>query len=437
MRPEEHLALHARLTPQKTAVEQGGECMTYARLYELVCREAEQTARLGRRAIVFRSPLSADFIIRYLAIHMAGCVAVPLESDAPEETFGKVERLTQSNPIPEEVYDILFTTGTTGEPKGVMISDRAVVANTENLVEAQKFSQDLTFLLCGPLNHIGSLSKISPVIAQGGTLSITSGLRDINGFYDAMARAHEKVASFLVPANIRLLMTLSRERLRHFASKIDFIETGAAPMPQTDMEELCRLLPGSRLYNTYASTETGIIATHDYNNDLCRAGCLGRPMKNSSVSISPAGTIVCSGGTLMSGYIGDEAATGEILHDGAVFTHDIGRLDEAGRIRLEGRDGDVINIGGYKIAPSEVEDAAMSVEGVTDCICIPAIHPTRGETLKLLLVVSEPGKPSFKEVIAVLKTKLERYKLPQMYEYATHIERTYNGKLNRKAYARR
>ena len=87
-----------------------------------------------------------------------------------------------------------------------------------------------------------------------------------------------RFAIFLVPASIRILLQLSRDRLKSYASKIDFLETGAAPMMQRDMEELCRVLPDTRLYNTYASTETGIITTYNdetrppfhHSRRLCR-----------------------------------------------------------------------------------------------------------------------------------------------------------------------
>ena len=205
-------------------------------------------------------------------------------------------------------------------------------------------------------------------------------------------------------------------------------------MSQADMESLCQLLPRTRLYNTYASTETGIICTHNYNSDYCMAGCLGRPMRHSSVFITPDGNVACKGDTLMEGYVGDEELTRKVLRDGVLYTSDCGRIDQQGRLHLTGRMGDIINIGGYKVNPIEVEDAALSFPAVADCICAPSPHPVLGTVLRLYVVPKADTVVNKKELATHLTQKLERYQVPQLFTITDHIERTYNGKLNRKFY---
>ena len=95
----------------------------------------------------------------------------------------------------------------------------------------------------------------------GATLYIIDGMRDMNAVFGALDYPATKMATFFVPASVRMLTQFSAERLASYAEKIDFIECGGAPLPHADMLELCRLLPKTRLYNTYASTETGIIST--------------------------------------------------------------------------------------------------------------------------------------------------------------------------------
>jgi putative fatty-acid--coA ligase len=229
-----------------------------------------------------------------------------------------------------------------------------------------------------------------------------------------------------------MLITLWRNELKDCADKIDFIETGAAPMTASDMELFCKLLPHTRLYNTYASTETGIISTYNYNDGECIAGCLGLPMKHSSFFITADGHVACTGDTLMTGYWHDDVATKAVMTDGVIKTADIGRIDEQGRLRLQGRGDDLINVGGYKIDPTEIEAAALAFPTVKDCICVCGSHPVAGNVLKLIVVCHEDYKQ--KALIAHLKTRLESYKLPMMVEVTDHIQRTFNGKLNRKAY---
>jgi long-chain acyl-CoA synthetase len=330
------------------------------------------------------------------------------------------------------VADLLYTTGTTGQAKAVLVSHDAIVADAENLVEAQHYDADLTFIINGPLNHIGSLSKIYPVVYTGGTLQLADGMKDLNRFFAMVDDAGSKVATFLVPASIRMLLTFAKDKLASYAHKIDFIETGAAPMPQEDMQRLCRVLPQTRLYNTYASTETGIISTYDYNDGECIAGCLGKPMRHSAFFITEDGTVACCGKTLMTGYWNDAEATAKVLQGDAVVTADLGTIDGQGRLRLQGRSDDVINVGGYKIAPTEIESVALSFPGVKDCVCIDSPHPVMGKVLALL-VVPDDGY-NRRDLIACLKANLEPHKLPMLYREITEVRRTFNGKIDRKSY---
>ena len=432
------IAQNAAQYPDKTAVVYDGEHLSYADLLGKIDAESAAIMQSDGYAkgsgIVVRNTQNADFIVRYFAIHKAGCVVVPVEKDIPDARLEQIMQIVAAEQFSDDIADVLFTTGTTGVSKGVMISHRTIIANAENLTDAQGFAHDVTFVVNGPLNHIGSLSKIYPTLLAGGTLYIIDGMKDMNEFFKAFDYPSEKMATFLVPASIRMLVQFSSRQLSAIAHKIDFVETGAAPISQADMEKLCALLPNSRLYNTYASTETGIIATHNYNSDVCVAGCLGKAMKHSKFFITDEGSVACSGDTLMSGYIGDSEMTARVMRNGVIYTADCGRIDECGRLRLTGRADDIINVGGFKVAPSEVEDAAMAFDGVADCICIAAKHPVLGTVTKLLYVASDGCEIDLKALASFLKSKLEAYKVPMFYSREEKIQRTYNGKLNRKYY---
>jgi len=432
---EDYIEQHARLHPHKTAIVCGEEKYSYAELWDRVSQRMEELKHIDRGQICcLRAVTSIDFLVSYFALHQVGGVAVPLEKSLPDEAYKTISEKLCLYKEPEGTADILYTTGTTGRSKGVMISHRTILADAENLIDGQGFTHDLAFVVNGPLNHIGSLSKIYPVIMLGGTVILVDGLKDINKFFEAFNYPAAKMATFLVPASIRMLIQLSSEKLKALADKMEFIETGAAAISHSDMQELCRLLPHTRLYNTYASTETGIICTYNYNDGRCIAGCLGKPMKHSRITISDKGLIICYGETLMSGYIGDPEMTATILRDGAVFTSDVGRIDENGMLHLMGREGDVINVGGFKVAPTEVEDVAQSFAGVKDCVCIPVDHKITGKALKLLVVMKEGCELNRKALALHLKSRLESYKIPLLYSKADKIERTFNGKINRKYY---
>ena len=431
---EQQIERFAKTTPDKAAVITGNETLSYSSLWGRVQEEALRLGLKEGQPHVFVATQDTDFIVTYLAVHVCGAVAVPLEASTPKERQQQIRDEVNLQSSIFNVSDILYTTGTTGKAKGVMISSRAWTANAENLIDRLGFTSDLLFIICGPLNHLGSLSKIYPTLMTGGTLYILESLKDMNAFFSAFELPFQKFATFLVPSSIRMLLQVASKDLAAVASKIDFIETGAAAISQSDMESLCRILPSSRLFNTYASTETGIVCSYEYSKYGCEPGLLGKPMKHSSVRIDEDGRVICSGLTIMSGYVGAPELTADVLRDGEVFTSDIGTLDAQGMLHLKGRQDDVINVGGYKVNPAEVEDAVNGFEPIADCICIPAQHILLGTVPKLLYVPKQGHEVRPKDIAGFLRGHLESYKIPLLYEAVDAIRHTYNGKLDRKSY---
>ena len=131
----------------------------------------------------------------------------------------------------------------------------------------------------------------------------------MTSFFGALDYPAPKMATFFVPANVRMLIQFGAIKLASYAEKLDFIEVRRRPTAPPDMLGHCRLLPKTRLHNTYASTETGIISTYNYNDGHCIAGCLGKTMPHSYIIITPEGHISCQGDTLMSGYLGEPGLT--------------------------------------------------------------------------------------------------------------------------------
>ena len=443
------LQQNALLFADKKAFVCGNESITYRELYSAAMSRARELTASGMSEgdiIPLRAVPTIEYFIEYFAIHLNNGVVVPLASDISDEAFKRYndelqfreapEHLPErkKSKVPEGSADILFTTGTTGKSKGVIISHEAVMANSENLIEAHKYDEALSFIICGPLNHYGSWSKVFPCIIKGMTVILLDGIKIMDDLFRAIDSAEGRVATFMVPSSIKILMLMSSEKLSEYADKIAFIETGGAPMSESDMKHLCQLLPHSSLYNTYASTESGIVTTYDYSYGKCIPGCVGVPMRNSSVTVSADGHIMCSGKTLMSGYLNDTLLTSRILRDGVVKMTDRGRIDEEGRLHVMGRDDDIINTGAFKVNPQEVEDAANEYAGIKECICVAAPHIVLGTALKLLYTTHDDKEISKKDLAEFLKARLEKHQIPLMYEKTAAIMMTYNGKKDRKYY---
>ena len=418
MRWIDYVAKVVERYPDDIAVICHGERLTYAQLWEAVGNEVLRLRDIEHiqagQYYVQTCTQDIAFVVRFLALHLIGAQS-----------------------------DILYTTGSTGKPKAVLLSDEGMIANGENLIDAMGFHHGLTFVICGPLDHFGPWSKMLPVFMTGGTLHILDGLKDLDALFDALRPASfdqekAKSATFLVPSAIRMLLQFSRERLTKLADCIEFIETGAAPMATSDMQQLHEVLPHTRLYNTYASTETGIVCTNPYHlSQSIMQGCVGPAMKHSEVVIGPEGEICVSGPMLMAGYLNEDAEGNMQLEPvGKTFqTTDLGYLDAEGRLFLTGRSSEFINVGGLKLSPIEVEDAAMGFKGILDCLCIPVSHPVMGQVPKLLVVLQEGYSLNKKELARYLKEKLtETWKVPINYEVVEEIRKMPNGKKNRKSY---
>lgn len=440
-RLEDYIYQNSILFPEKVAIVAQGKETTYCELFSLIQIKAEELKAESWKAgdvYVVRSSQTLEYLVLYFALHSLDVIVCPLEKGISDERFAKIKEEVShfdpaSVPTDSTFSDILYTTGTTGASKGVLVTRKAILSNGENLIESQGFTKDLVFVITGPINHSGNWSKVFPTMMVGATLYILEGMKDLNAFFDALNYSESKSACFLVPASIRMLILFSKKQLQKLQDKIEFAETGGAPISVADMKGLSELLPHSRLYNTYASSETGMICTYNFNDGLYKDSCCGSPMKHASFKIVN-GKIVCRNGGQMSCYINSPELTNEVLKDGFIFTNDLGHVDSEGMLRIEGRDGDVINVGGLKVSPIEVENCVQELSEIEDCICLPKPHPVMGNVVRLLVVVKEGFDFDKRSIASYLASKLENYKVPQSIELVEKINRTYNGKLDRKSY---
>ena len=479
---------HALATPEKIAVICSGVETSYGQLFRLVrgysCFLKNEGVKKGD-IIVTKASQNLDYAVIYLGIHLCGGVVASLERNVADEGFLKVvNKLSASFMLTDSIYpeipgvktiqrkdalekaaawadreeatlvfpqledsaDILFTTGTTGESKGVELSHRALAATAENLIYGCGYKKDTVMILPGPLNHANAIRKLFTSMINGSTLYILNGMMSIKRFFDALDRPGGSTACCLPPAAIRTIFQTTKDKLGEYVDKIDFIESATAPLPEPDKLKLCSLLPNTRLYNNYGSSESASVCMYDYNANPGLTGCIGKAMPNSQILVvdderkvmqssqQNMGLIACKGDVNMKGYVNDPEATAQVLVDGIVYTNDIGYIDENGFIYISGRKGDVINVGGLKVAPTEVESAALAFEGMDDCICIGVDDPISGKALKLLVVMAE--EMDVRALRSFLMGKLENYKVPMQYEQVDKVARTFNGKLDRKAYVK-
>ena len=479
---EEYLYEHAQNMPDKAAVITVEGQLSYRELYEAACGYGAFLKAQGLReggVVVTRAANTMEYAVLYFGVHFAHGVICSLEKSSPDATVisvaGQMDAqmvIADNLPaaegrwtvIPRNVIadaaayptedvpcfpkldapaDILFTTGTTGASKGVALSHLALCATAENLIVGCGYEPEMLLIVPGPLNHANAIRKLFTSIIEGNTVYILNGMTDVKAFFAILDLPFRKIACCLPPAMIRFILMLSHSAISKYQDKILFIESASAPLPEPDRVQLGKLLPKTRLIINYGSSEAASVTMYDCIANPGLLNCIGKPMPNSEILIvdddknviesskDRLGLIACKGDVNMIGYVNEPALTREVLVDGIVYTNDIGYI-ENGYVYIIGRRGDVINVGGLKVAPTEVEDAALAFDGIDECICIADENKLMGVTLKLLYVSSAEIDPV--SLSSFLETKLEAYKIPKTYERVEEIRKTYNGKLDRKSY---
>jgi len=245
----------------------------------------------------------------------------------------------------------------------------------------------------------------------------------------------------LVPSGFDILKRLTRDYLGEAKAHLRYVEIGSMPMRGDTKEWLMRMLPATRICHHYGLTEASRAAFTEYHADVGRPGTAGRPTPNVEITIRdeagavlPAlteGEIVVRGGMVMREYWGRPDLTRKVLSDAGMHTGDYGYLDADGYLYLLGRKDDIINVGGLKLIPDEVEEHIRRFHGVKDAACIGVPDPLglSGQCIKAFIVADRPV--SAPHLTAWLRERLEEYKIPRIIESCTTIPKTGSGKVQR------
>lgn len=337
---------------------------------------------------------------------------------------------------------LLFTTGTTGSSKGVVMLHRGDVGIAGNVIEGTSMKKGNVEIIPMPLNHSFGIRRYHSDMVNGGTVCLMDGMVFIGTLWKLVEK-YGATSMAISPASLGMIFHLSDERIADYADQLDYIQIGSAPLAEADKEKLLRLLPDTRLYNFYGSSEAGCACILEFSGNGNKTGCIGRPTVNSIVRFTDdAGNVVengspeapallsWGGSIVMEGYYNDPDLTAETLVGGYVRTKDLAYLDEDGDCILVGRADDVINYGGSKISPAEIENLALGYEYIDDVAFTSISDPITGE-LPVILVIQKDGYDEA-EFERFLTDRLESYKLPRKYIYVDNIPKTFKGSVLRK-----
>lgn len=361
------------------------------------------------------------------------------DRDATNGMISHEALIAGAEPQPETVRQgddvaLLFHTGgTTGEPKGVMLSHENMVANSINFITEMGMDEHTVHLHCGPLFHVAAAARLFSVTQVAATHVILPRFSAIE-VLRTIEREHVTLATF-VPTMIRTILD-APELAQFDLSSLRYITYGAAPMPERLLRELMHTLPHVRLVQSYGMTETSPIATmlghRDHMTEAMKPERLrsaGRPAILSEIRIvdgldepvprGARGEIVVRGPMVMRGYWRNEPATAQVLRSGWMHTGDLGYLDEDGYLYVVDRLKDVIISGGENIYSQEIENAISAHPAVRACAVVGIPDERWGETVHAV-VVPRPGMSVTEaDILKHCRDRIAGYKCPKSVDIRT------------------
>ena len=335
----------------------------------------------------------------------------------------------------------MYTSGTTGNPKGALISQKGIMSLIANGMDnLGPFDPNDVNLVCMPLFHIAGSAWLFFGLASGSKNIL---LVDINPEKILDIIENSNVATTLmVPAVIQMVVEAAEKNSKVFKN-VKNIVFGASPMAVDTLKRAQKIFPNSNFTHVYGMTETtGMFMSLDARELKAnrRLESCGKCFSNSEIKIVdsnsnevPArtiGEIICRTDQIMDGYFNREKANNEAIKDGWFYTGDAGYLDEEGYLFIRDRIKDLIITGGENVYPAEVENALMLQPSISDCAVIGVSDPKWGEAVLALIVVKEDNLPE-NELRVALRSHLAGFKIPKIFHVVDSLPRNAGGKITK------
>ncbi|MDR5651756.1 class I adenylate-forming enzyme family protein [Ruixingdingia sedimenti] len=494
MRLETILLSHARAHPGKTALVCGDERLTWADLGHRVRAVARGLLARGigpgDRVVLYMSN-RAEFVEAFFAIQAAGAIAVPVTTrltprelawfradsgaglvicDAAAAGAARAElgpdvamitaggqaegfagfdtlRLPGDTPLPPVAVDrdeaaILYTSGTTGRPKGVVLTHANILVchGYMNAVD-WGIGGDDTYLVAAPMAHRAGMGRMINAMLLGGTLIVMTRF-DPDDILAAIARERVTVMG-LVPTMVRMMMPALDAAPERAASLRRLAVTGEAfPVPLK--ERLMALLPQLEIVSFFGMTEAGGVTGLMHREQVTHAASVGRPSPGVEVRIvaedgrdvapgEPGELLVRAGRpgafTVMKGYFNRPEETAAAFTDGWFRTGDMARQDADGYLYIVDRKKDMIVSGGFNIYSKEVELTIGELPGVVDVAVIGVPDPVFGEAVVAVIETGPAAPPDPAAVIEHCRSRIGGYKKPKHVLYRDRLPRNATGKV--------
>jgi long-chain acyl-CoA synthetase len=370
---------------------------------------------------------------------------ISIDDEASLEWVDNLVSDFDSNARSENHFDdhtsafVLYTTGTTGPQKGVVLSHYNLLEATRNINEFMQIDSSIVESLPMRLSHSFGFARLRCIVAIGGTVVLEKGMvRPEIIIFNIKKYSVNAISS--VPAGFTFLLDYYGRFFKDVGVQIKHIEIGSAFMPMEQKQKLMKYCPNAKICMHYGLTEASRAAFIEFKSEYNKLHTVGRPSPNVEITIlkgddenglnDGSGEICVKGKMVANHYLGKPEQTKKIFTNGWLHTGDIGKIDDDGYVILLGRKKDIINVGGLKVPPGEVEAILNDLEGVIETAVVGnKSNDINGEiVLAYIVAKNEINQEILKEHCI---NKLEPYKIPKEFIFVNKLPKTSSGKIQK------
>lgn len=343
---------------------------------------------------------------------------------------------------------IVFTSGSTGDPRGVIISHNNLKANTESIVEYLELTSKDRVMAVMPFSYCYGASLLHTHLRVGGSIVINNRfmfpgkvLEEIN---------EKRCTGFAgVPSHFQILLRKTKMKEMTFPA-LKYVTQAGGKLPTPFISELIKALPTTNVIIMYGQTEATARLSYLPTGRLKdKLGSMGKGIpgvklevldkEGRAVKPGEVGEIVASGENIMMGYWQLPEETAKVLRNGRLYTGDLATVDEDGFIFVVDREKQIIKCGGYRVSPKEIEDVIVTLPEVVEAAAIGVPDEILGEGIKAFVTLKDPRHPitTEKDVIDLCKRELPSYKCPKHVEFVDGLPKNDYGKVMKEELKRR